>query len=179
MKSHLFVASVFTLITAVPVLAETATPPESVQNHLEQRGDRIDARLDRRGEAVNERLDQRGERVNDRLDQRGENVNDRLDRKAERAEAHGNEARAAHLDARGDRVENRLDKRGDRVENRLDRRGDRVENKLDKRGDRGLRGARLPHRGNFSEPDGRGQPLQGWIDQISRRQMGPGSKRIP
>ena len=106
MKAQFFTAGLLTLLMTVPALAEDAgaTNPEQTQNRFERRGDRIDPRLD----------------------QRGENINDRLDHQAGRAEANGHEARAAHLDKRGDRIENHLDKRGDRAERRLDHRGARA-----------------------------------------------------
>ena len=106
MKTQLFSVSLLTLLMAVPALAEdiAATNPDQTQNRFEHRGDKIGPRLD----------------------QRGENINHRLDHQAGRAEANGHEARAAHLDKRGDRIENHLDKRGDRAERRLDHRGARA-----------------------------------------------------
>jgi hypothetical protein len=86
-----------------------------------------------RGDRINERLDNRGERINERLDNRGERVNDRLDARSERAAANGHEARAARLDARGNRIENHLDAKGNRIENHLDRKGNRIDRRLDRR----------------------------------------------
>jgi len=54
---------------------------------------------------------------------RGERINEHLDKRSDRLAANGHEKAAAHMDHKGDRIENRLDHRGDRVENKLDRRG--------------------------------------------------------
>ena len=86
---------------------------------------------DDRGDRINDRLDHRGEVINERLDRKGERINDRLDRKAEIEAAHGHAGRAARLDAKGDRIEERLDAKGDRIEKKLDRKGDRIEEHYD------------------------------------------------
>ncbi|HEY0916454.1 MAG TPA: hypothetical protein VGE22_16395, partial [Solimonas sp.] len=58
----------------------------------------VNDRLDAKGERIEERLDRRGDRINDRLDAKGERIEDRMDRQADRAAAHGNDARAEHLE---------------------------------------------------------------------------------
>jgi len=96
--------------------------------------------------------DRLGDRIDQGLDARGVRMDERLDNLADKARAEGKTKLAAHLDRRGDRIDNHLDRKGDRIEARLDRRGDRVEARLDRRGNRIDRrldrfGRRFPLRG--------------------------------
>ena len=84
------------------------------------------------GDSIERRFDYRGDRINRHLDNMGKRINGRLDHRAAIAYAHGHEVRAARLDMKGNRIENRLDRKGDRVDRRLDRRGCRIDRRFDR-----------------------------------------------
>ena len=119
---NIFIISSFLMgiLTAYSVMADSANAVK-----LDQRGDRIE-----------NRLDNKGDRIENRLDNIGDRIEDRLDHKADRASANGHEARADHLENKGDRIDQRLDNKGERIDNRLDRKGERINNRLDKRTER-------------------------------------------
>ena len=48
-------------------------------NHLDRKGDLIEARLDRLGDRIENRLDQRGNRFEYGFDRRGDRINNRFD----------------------------------------------------------------------------------------------------
>ena len=48
-------------------------------NHLDRKGDSIEARLDRQGDWIENHLDRRGDRIERRLDRRGARIDNRFD----------------------------------------------------------------------------------------------------
>jgi hypothetical protein len=75
--------------------------------------------------AADEFWDRLGDRIDQGLDARGVRMDERLDNLADKAQAEGKTKLAAHLDRRGDRIDNHLDRKGNRIDRRLDRFGRR------------------------------------------------------
>ena len=69
---------------------------QSIDDRLDRKGDRIDARLDRKGDRVNGRLNHKGNRIDRRLDNKVERMNARLDRRGDYRQATRNSRREMH-----------------------------------------------------------------------------------
>jgi hypothetical protein len=138
----------------------------SRQEHMDQKGDRIETKLDAKGDRIDQRLDNKGDRIDDRLD-----------RRADVAAENGHDRKAAQLDRKGNQIDRNLNRKGDQANRRLDNKGNKHTASWDRRANTSRPNASGQQAGAGRSHQGQSRGQSRGMGQGAARQQRPRQQR--